>query len=216
MNRKHFTVALCALMAISLAALATVLNEDRVVEKAAKSLPDRAPVGVRRSAAAVPNDLNRLKAVAKLRRDLGCRADLGLCGREEGEPDEDNSELDAEQEERALIVNSAVEMMDRTLEQEGENDRWTEDVIAFSKDLLLDGSLEGTSLVKVDCRQTMCKAVFLHQDDESFEIFGESVGKDSPWSGDRTRINDKRDNGEIEVSMFFKRRMEEEPEDSVN
>jgi hypothetical protein len=81
---------------------------------------------------------------------------------------------------------------------------WQNDISEYAHALLADERYTGTTLEKVECRETLCKAITIHADDSALTAFKQGGGSSGPWSeGEQLGSVDERDDGTLVTNMYF-------------
>ena len=89
------------------------------------------------------------------------------------------------------------------MDEENKDIHWSNQVVQDGNALLKEHQLAGTTVVQADCRETVCKVVFEHDDVESAEQFRKhQVSSQAPWSGEQygTRVTE---DGKTLTHLYF-------------
>jgi hypothetical protein len=100
----------------------------------------------------------------------------------------------------------APSLLEEMLEKEEENKNWTSRVNEEATEMLQDDQFAGTSLLGVDCRQSLCKIEFAHNDIETSNKFKRSDMRKGSWiseSGNSLGGFAQSDTGQISTFIYF-------------
>ncbi len=85
--------------------------------------------------------------------------------------EEARDEIEQQKKLGALKWKKAPELYNEMHNQEAKDDRWQDQVMDLSKEFFAAEAVHGTDVMSVDCRQSLCKAVFKHVGESAFERF---------------------------------------------
>lgn len=95
--------------------------------------------------------------------------------------------------------------LDQMLSREEHNQEWTRKIETEGREYLEGVGMHDTEIASVDCRESICKVEFFHNDEravEKFKVLG--IAGIAPWKGERYgSFRDDTQGDKIESYMFF-------------
>jgi len=77
----------------------------------------------------------------------------------------------------------APQVLEEMLAGDERDEEWTGSVLEEGDVALKDAVLSGTRIHEVDCRATLCRITFSHDDQASFDLFNKQGPDVGPWTG---------------------------------
>ncbi|MCP4605391.1 MAG: hypothetical protein GY847_33535 [Proteobacteria bacterium] len=121
--------------------------------------------------------------------------------------EEAREELERKKKMGALKWKKAPELYDEMHSQESTDEQWQEQVLEMSKEFFTAEAAHGTDVVSMDCRQTLCKAIFKHDGNGAFERFHtEQSPMKAVWAeNDQYGHHVDHEDGSITSILYFSR-----------
>ncbi len=103
----------------------------------------------------------------------------------------------------------APQILEDIIRDESRDAVWQTDVETAAEKLFSEIAPKGTTLGKVNCRSTLCKIHFSHDDETAYKTFMDSRMEKGPWiggAGDALGGYERGDNGELESFVYFSKK----------
>ncbi|MDJ0764311.1 MAG: hypothetical protein QNJ97_15125 [Myxococcota bacterium] len=97
----------------------------------------------------------------------------------------------------------APEILEEMIAEEPINPLWRKKVESYFKKIISEPNYEGTQLITVDCKTTLCKLVLEHDSKEIAKKFQKGPLNRGPLDTDQHGTDRKIENGRIETTVFF-------------
>jgi hypothetical protein len=95
-------------------------------------------------------------------------------------------------------------LLEEILEEQQPNEVWTEQVREHAVEVLEQTGSQDTSLVRVDCRENICRATQIHATEEAFEVFRDEMAVEAPWAGGESfGASEEIGDGRIRSDVYF-------------
>lgn len=99
----------------------------------------------------------------------------------------------------------AEEHFNKSLMKQRRNAEWSYDTEEEGNAFLKERELGDTQILSVDCRDTLCRVDFVHEDDRAIESFKErGLSHEAPWKGERYgRFEEEKGEDGYHSFMYF-------------
>lgn len=100
----------------------------------------------------------------------------------------------------------AAEVLDEMYLEQPANDRWTAEVRESAEMLFDNAGVTGTEIHSIDCRDTLCKVEFAHDDGITYDSFMARRMNEGPWvaqAGEAFSDSVENNDGSIRSFVYF-------------